>query len=90
MPGPTELVRIDPSTGAVLATFDYPAVRAISFVDGSGWLTMVGDGAIEIDLATNQIGQVIPVPGAPNVPHATQDVLWITDFTGDRLWRIDY
>jgi hypothetical protein len=87
--GTTELVRVDPAAGQVLARFDYPGARSISFADGSGWLTAAGDGVIEIDLATNQAGRVIPVPGAPNVSHVTDSVLWITDFSGNLLWRVE-
>jgi len=87
--GSTELVRVDPTTGQVLATLEYPGARSISFADATGWLTAAGDGVVEIDLATNQVRQVIPVPGAPNVSHPTAGALWITDFSGGRLWRID-
>jgi len=29
------------------------------------------------------------VPGAPNIAFDAGDTLWITDYTGDRLWKLD-
>ena len=87
--GTTEVTRVDPSTGGTLATFDIVGTRGISFADGSAWLTVAGDGVVEIDLASNSIRRTIPVPGAPGVTFVTGNTLWATDLNGNLLWRVD-
>ena len=83
------IARIDPADGRAIAGFTYPdAAQAVSFGVGHGWLTVRGIGVLEIDLATNTVTRTIPLQPSPNIPFEAGGALWVTDFDGSALWRI--
>ena len=45
-------------------------------------------GVIEVDLATNQVVDTVPVLD-PWVARSFDGVLWVTDFNNSDLWRIE-
>jgi DNA-binding beta-propeller fold protein YncE len=81
--------RVDPSDGQVIATFPYPDAQFVSFAAGRAWLVVSLVGVVEIDLATNQVIQTIPVFQTPLVAREANGVLWVTDFDNSYLWRIE-
>ena len=85
----TGVVRVDAVSGETLATFPYVDARAVAIGDGRAWLTVGPLGAVEIDLATNQELQTIPVEGSPLVPLEASGALWVTDLDNSNLWRIE-
>jgi len=85
----TDVIRMDPADGTVLATFPYANAGAVTFVGGRAWLTVGGTGAIEIDLASNDILRTIPVPGSTLVAREAAGALWVTSFETSELWRIE-
>ena len=84
---PTSVERVDPD-GTSLATFRYMATEAMTFGDGSAWLT-AGPSAVEIDLSKNEELQTILVTGSPFVPLEASGALWVTDHDNHYLWRIE-
>lgn len=85
----TGVVRVDASTGETLASFPYIDAQAVAFGDGRAWLTVSFVGAVEIDLATNEELQTIPVEGSRLIPLEASGALWVTDFDNSNLWRIE-
>jgi DNA-binding beta-propeller fold protein YncE len=83
------IARIDPTDGRTIAGISAPQAQAISFAAGHGWLTVTGQGVLEVDLATNQTTRTVPVLPAPLIPLEASGVLWVTDFSSSVLWRID-
>jgi DNA-binding beta-propeller fold protein YncE len=83
------MARIDPTDGRTIAAFSAPQARAISFAGGHGWLTVAGQGVLEVDLATNKVTRTLPVLPFPLIPLEASGVLWVTDFDSSVLWRID-
>jgi hypothetical protein len=81
--------RIDPTDGRTIAAFSAPQAQAISFAGDHGWLTVTDQGVLEVDLATNKLTRTVPVLPAPLIPLEAAGVLWVTDFNGSVLWRID-
>ena len=60
----------------------------ITFANGSASLTIPGEGAIEIDLATNEPDERFPSPATPRALRG-DDTLWVTDFNNSLQWRMD-
>lgn len=85
----TDVARMDPADGRIVATFPYPNAGVVTFVDGRAWLTVSGGGVVEIDLASNEILRTIPVPGSTLVAREATDSLWVTSFETNELWRIE-
>jgi DNA-binding beta-propeller fold protein YncE len=82
------MARIDPADGRTIAGLPYPGARAISFAGDHAWLTVTGEGVLEIDLATNKVTRTIPLLPSPNIPVEAGGALWVTDFDNSDLWRI--
>jgi hypothetical protein len=82
------VARLDPADGRTLAAISAPQAQAISFAGDHAWLTVTGQGALEIDLATNKVTRTIPVLPFPLVPLEAGGALWVTDFDSSVLWRI--
>jgi YVTN family beta-propeller protein len=85
----TDVVRMDPADGTIVATFPYANAGGVTFFDGRAWLTAGDDGLIEIDLASNDVLRTIPVPGSTLVARETTSALWVTAFDTSELWRIE-
>jgi len=85
----TGVIRVDVRSGETLASFPYADAQAVAIGDGRAWLTVSLVGAVEIDLATNEVLQTIPVEGSPLVPQEAAGALWVTDFDNSNLWRIE-
>ena len=83
------VVRIDPTDGRTLASLPSSQAAALAFAGDHAWLTTRRDGVLEIALATSKVTRSIPVPPAPLVPLEANGVLWVTDFEGSVLWRIE-
>jgi streptogramin lyase len=83
------MARLDPADGTALAAFADPAAGAVSFSGDHAWLTVGRVGVREIDLATNQVRRTIPIQPFPLVPLEAGGALWVTDFEGSLLWRVD-
>ena len=86
---PGNLVRVDPTNGAILASFKLIGDKAVAFGPGRAWVTVPNVGVLEIDLATNAIRRTIPVLPAPLVPLEADGALWITDTGLGQLWRLE-
>ena len=82
------LQRIDPDDGRVIATFPYTDAQAVSFIDGRAWITSTIQGAIEIDLATNEELRRVPIRSGLTVAREADGVLWATSFGSSYLWRV--
>lgn len=80
--------RIDPTDGSTVATFPYPAAKAVTFADGHAWLSVERVGVLRIDLATNAVVRTIPL-SSPDIAREVGGVLWVTDFESSDLWRIE-
>jgi len=85
----TDVVRMDPADGRIVATFPYANAGSVTFADGRAWLTVSGGGVIEIDLASNVVLRTIPVPGSTLVAREAAGALWVTAFDTSELWRIE-
>jgi DNA-binding beta-propeller fold protein YncE len=83
------IVRIDPVDGRTVGSISASQAKAISFAGDHAWLTVTGEGVLEIDMATNRVTRTIPVQPAPLVPLEASGVLWVTDFDSNVLWRIE-
>jgi len=83
----SKVQRIDPADGRVVATFPYLHANAIGFGPGRAWLTVPNTGAVEIDLATNEVTRTVPQLADPTVPLEAAGVLWLTTLDNE-LWRI--
>jgi DNA-binding beta-propeller fold protein YncE len=81
--------RIDPADGRTIAGFSYSDAQAIAFAGDHAWLTVTGQGVLEIDLATNKVTRTIPLQPSPLVPIEAGGALWVTDFDNSALWRVD-
>lgn len=81
--------RIDPGSGAILATFAHPRAGAITFTPDRAWLTVPTVGIVEIDLETNAELRTLSLTNSPHVAREAEGLLWVTDFANDRLWRIE-
>jgi hypothetical protein len=88
VPGATSTLRVDPADGHTLASFPYLGVVAITFDGSSAYLTEGAKGVIEVDLATNDELGVVPIVD-PWVARSVGEVLWVTDFNGSSLWRVE-
>ena len=85
----TDVVRMDPVDGTIVATFPIAGAGSVTFEAGRAWLTASGAGVTEIDLASNDVLRTIPVPGSTLVAREAAGALWVTSFDTSRLWRID-
>ena len=85
----TDVVRMDPADGRVVATFPYANAGSVTFAGGRAWLTVSGAGVIEVDLASNDVVRTIPVPGSTLVAREAAGFLWVTAFDTSELWRIE-
>ncbi|HUP53965.1 MAG TPA: hypothetical protein VM408_00540 [Methylomirabilota bacterium] len=83
------MTRIDPADGRTIATVPAPLAQAISFAGDHAWMTVTGQGVLEIDLTTNAVTRTIPGPLAPLVPIEADGAVWVTDFENSALWRIE-
>jgi len=84
----TEVVRMDPADGSIVATFPIANAGSVTFEAGHAWLTANGAGITEIDLATNQVLRRIAVPGSQVLAREAGGALWVTVFEASELWRI--
>jgi streptogramin lyase len=84
------VTRLDPADGSAIAGFSEAAGQAVSFAGDHAWLTVSNLGVLEIDLSTNQVRRTIPLQ-RPSLLLSLEanGALWVTDFDGSALWRID-
>jgi streptogramin lyase len=85
----TDVVRMDPADGTIVATFPYANAGFPTFVEGRAWLTVTGVGVIEIDLASNDVLRTIPIPGSQLLAREAVGSLWVTSFETSQLLRIE-
>jgi streptogramin lyase len=86
---PTEVVRMDPADGSIVASFPFPNAGSVTFAEDRAWLTASSTGAMEIDLASNEILRTIAVPGSTLLARELLGALWVTSIETSELWRID-
>lgn len=82
------VARLDPADGHALAGFPYVDAQVVSFSGDHAWLTVVNQGVVEIDLATNAVRRTIPLGPAPLGVSEAGGALWVTDFENSALWRV--
>jgi hypothetical protein len=83
------VLRVDPDSGATLATFPHSSALSVTFSGGQAWLAVPFVGVVQIDLATNEVVQTIPVNVSfPAVAREAAGAIWVTDFDNSSLWRI--
>ncbi len=61
-------LRVDPASGRTIATLDYPGVRAISFANGSAWLTTAEAAWSRSTLRPTSPAGRSPCPATPLCP----------------------
>jgi hypothetical protein len=85
---PSLVLRIDPVSHAVVATFPVTVAFDAGFHFGSIWVT--GEGTVwRIDPATNQIVAEVAVDGTSIEMAFTSDALWVTSGNRHFVTRID-
>jgi streptogramin lyase len=88
-----EVVRLDPTTGKVLATLPVPGVQALSEGDGALWATArtgMADGSIaRIDPTMNQVVGETQLSIQPAAATFVDQALWIVDEGGGDVARFD-
>ena len=85
------LDRIDPATGALVATFSVTHdPRIAEEADGTIWLWARGERVVRrIDPATNGELSRFEVPEGTADIFIENDIGWLTDSSASELWRID-
>jgi YVTN family beta-propeller protein len=85
------VTRIDPATGAIVATTKVGARPSDGTrgPDGLEWIPNLGDGTItRIDPATDKVVDTIPVVAGPFVARSFFGSVWVGDFRGTQVWRL--
>ena len=88
---PETISRIDPSTGAILATVDL-GFSPVDLAAGEGevWLVdRAGDAVVRIDAATGRLGDRVTVGRAPERIAIGEGAVWVTSFRDGTVTRID-
>jgi streptogramin lyase len=90
----SELVRVDPASGAVLAVIDLPLATSIWSMtdagDGGVWaLDRVNGTIIPIDPATNAAGEPIELGYGATDMDLVDGVAWVSADLADELLRVD-
>jgi streptogramin lyase len=83
------VARIDPNNGRTLGSIAESEAKVVSFAGDHAWVTVRRKGVLKVDLATTEVRRTIPLPPNSDVAHEAGGVLWVTDFEGSELWRID-
>jgi len=81
---------VDPETGDVLSTLPISHAELVTGDGDHAWLTRSDTPSVlEIDLATNDIVQNIEAGPEAVVARAAAGGLWITNYGGDSVWRLE-
>jgi virginiamycin B lyase len=83
--------RIDPKTNKVSKTIDLEvpgAQGAISFGEGSLWITQTGFPLTRIDVTAETVAQQFPGEGGGAIT-VSQGAIWLANTARGTLWRID-
>ncbi|HET7725869.1 MAG TPA: hypothetical protein VFK54_00960 [Candidatus Limnocylindrales bacterium] len=89
-PLPGSLVRIDPATGAALATLPIGEDAAsIAVSPGYVWVRGVGGSILKIDVATNQVVATISTSGRPYGLAYGEGAIWVSSPNESKVHRID-
>ncbi len=93
---PSTVLRIDPSTGKVLATVKLPGAvleeeGSLAAGMGAVWAVTTGPDKklIKIDPSTNQVAKTFPITGDAAAVRAGLGGLWLTDPGAWELLRLD-
>jgi streptogramin lyase len=87
-----QVVRVDPTTGEVVATIPLEATGTMSANEDTAWFTLVEgiSGPLQqVRLADNAILEPLQTSHAPAVVRADDSTLWVTDFSDSEVWRVD-
>ena len=82
----TDVLRVSPTDGRVIARLPIPEAGAVAFRDGRAWLTSA-TGLVEVDPKTNAIIRTLPLGRMASVA-ADPDALWVTSYYGNSLTRV--
>jgi streptogramin lyase len=81
-------MRVDPTTGAVVASLPITFAGVVREHDGHAWMIQEDTAVLEIDLETNKILRSVPVRPEPVSAIEAAGALWVTSFAGSSLWRV--
>jgi streptogramin lyase len=84
----TRAMRVNPSNGKTLASLDLGAQLGLAFNDDTALLT-IGGGLVVIDLATTKVIRSINLGFQPYGVLAAAGYLWVTNFDGSSLIRLE-
>jgi streptogramin lyase len=82
----TEVLRVSPADGSVIARLPIPEAGAVAFRGGRAWLTSA-TGLVEVDPKTNAIVRTLPLGRMVSLA-AGADGLWVTSYYGNSLTRV--
>ena len=87
-----QVVRVDPHTGAMVATIPLEATGTMSANDDNAWFTP-GEGISgplqQVRMSDNVVLDPIQTSHSPAVVRADGSTLWVTDFADSEVWRVD-
>ena len=86
------LVRVDPATGAVVATIAVAHAQFMTAGSDVAWFALpegLAPVLRRVRIADNEVLDDLPVSATPTQVWADGSSLWMTDFSASELWRID-
>lgn len=87
-----EVVRVDPTTGQVVATIPLSNVGVLSVGSEVVWLTP-GEGSSgplqQVRISDNAILEPLQTSRGPAAVRVDGSILWVTDFGDSEVWRVD-
>ena len=87
-----QVVRVDPHTGAMVATIPLEATGTMSANDDTAWFTPRegNSGPLQqVRMSDNVVLDPIQTSHSPAVVRADGSTLWVTDFSDSEVWRVD-
>jgi streptogramin lyase len=84
----TKVMRVDPASGAVVATLPITYAGIVRGQGDYAWMIQEDTAVLKIDLETNKILRTVPVRPQPASAVEAAGGLWVTSFAGDAVWRV--
>ena len=89
-PNPSGVSRLDPTTGAVIATIPVAAVTDLIATDEAVWVTDKEAGTVtRIDPTSNTVVAEITTAAGAHALAATDGAVWVTNYRANSVSRID-